>query len=87
MAGGGNPSWRGDGRELFYIDLAGTLLAVNVDASETLQLSTPQPLFQVGSPSAGTTRYDVTPDGQKFLIRESPAAPLTLVQQWHHLLR
>ena len=40
MAGGGNPSWRGDGRELFYIDLAGTLLAVDVDASETLQLST-----------------------------------------------
>ena len=87
MAGGGNPSWRGDGRELFYIDLAGTLLAVDVDASETLQLSTPQPLFQVGPPSAGTTRYDVTSDGQKFLIRESAAAPLTLVQQWHQLLR
>ena len=85
-AGGGNPSWRGDGRELFYIDLAGTLRAVDVDASETLQLSTPHPLFQVRSPASGDTRYDVMLDGQMFVVREAPAAPLTLVQQWQQLL-
>ena len=27
-AGGSTPAWRGDGRELFYLDLTGTLLAI-----------------------------------------------------------
>ena len=46
-AGAATTQLAGHGRELFYIDLAGTLLGVDVDvdASATLQLSTPQPLL------------------------------------------
>ena len=86
-AGGAHPSWRRDGRELFYIELAGNLMAVDIAASETLELSAPEALFQVGPPRFTVTRYDVTPDGQRFLVAPVVPTPLTLVQQWPQLLR
>ena len=45
--GGVMPQWRRDGRELFYIDLNGTLTAVGMDL-EAAEFGTPHGLFATG---------------------------------------
>ncbi len=41
------PEWRPDGRELFFVDLSGTMMSVSVEARGTdLELGQPTPLFQ-----------------------------------------
>ena len=46
--GGLQPRWRGDGKELFYLALDGTMMAVPFRAGTTLEPSIPQSLFQTG---------------------------------------
>jgi Tol biopolymer transport system component len=68
--GGVQPLWRRDGRELFYLDPRGTLMAVGLDRS-TATFGVPRPLFRTSlNPSAHVTEYGVTPDGQRFLVLE-----------------
>jgi len=87
-AGGRKPTWRGDGRELFYVDLDGDLMAVEVEGTETLTLSSPKRLFHVTDKDQGeSTLHDVTPDGQRFLVTPGRPRSLQLVQQWPELLR
>jgi Tol biopolymer transport system component len=83
--GGTQPVWRGDGRELFYVDLEGVLNAVTIDESKLSQL-TPQPLFKTTLPNALApfrTAYAVAPDGQRFLLNalrpNSQASAITIV--------
>ena len=46
-AGGAQPRWRGDGKELYYMAPDGKLMAVEVKAtSESFEHGTPQALFQ-----------------------------------------
>jgi eukaryotic-like serine/threonine-protein kinase len=86
--GGGEPRWRGDGKEIFYLSPAGTLMAVATDTAETFSSGTPIPLFQVRgrAPISSTDlfTYDVTKDGQRFLVNQylkpEQIAPLTIVQ-------
>jgi serine/threonine protein kinase/Tol biopolymer transport system component len=62
-AGGIEPQWRQDGRELFYVTPDGALVAVPVTSSASgIQLGSPTRLF----PSAAG--YQVSSDGQRFLI-------------------
>ena len=88
-AGGSTPAWRADGRELFYLELTGALMAVDVDGTDSLEFSRTRELFHVtdGNPSGERTRYDVTPDGQRFLVSPRVPRSLRLVQQWPLLLR
>jgi Tol biopolymer transport system component len=68
-AGGTQPLWRGDGREMFFFALDGSVMAVNVTwAAETLRAEAPRRLF--GMPVSLVIRrsFDVTSDGQRFLI-------------------
>jgi eukaryotic-like serine/threonine-protein kinase len=72
--GGTQPRWRRDGKELFYIspDLKLMSVAVTRDA-EKLTFGSPRELFQTRISLGGTLayrmlRYDVTRDGQRFLI-------------------
>ena len=44
-SGGVQPEWRDDGRELFYLDPAGTLMAVDIDAAPGFEAGTPRRLF------------------------------------------
>jgi len=98
-AGGAAPRWRRDGRALFYERPDGTIEQVAVAAGLTLELGTPAPLFRAPRWSARlfadqedgvqvATTYDVSPDGQRFLVRqraeESPAA--VLLVNWQSLL-
>ena len=82
-AGGGEPRWSHDGKELFYRN-ADTLFAVSVEARPTFSVGRRSQLF-VGSflknPRHAT--YDVHPDGQRFLFisgDNDDSAELMLVQ-------
>ena len=85
-SGGDQPRWRADGKELFYLALDGTLMAVPTDGTgNTFETGSARPLFQTGiSPRAGGYRgYDVTGDGERFLLRvRETAASVTVVLNW-----
>ena len=86
--GGTEPRWRGDNKEIFYIDPDGTMMAVSVDESGTFSSRTPSPLFSIHArPAISSTdlfTYDVTKDGMRFLvngyIKPDHVVPLTIVQ-------
>ena len=78
--GGSQPVWRGDGRELFYVDPRGVLTAVGIGGDRTLLASSPQPLFQTTLPNALApfrTSYAVSRDGQRFLLNALRPNPQT----------
>ena len=85
-AGGGNPVWRRDGKELYYMDPGQKLMAVPVTINGTsFERGAPQALFT----ATGASGFVVTRDGQRFLMNvpaggESAAAgpPLTVVTDW-----
>ena len=59
-ADGGNfPRWRGDGRELYYVDDNGRMMAVPVEFGAKPTIGTPEPLFQTLLEEAADTQYDV----------------------------
>lgn len=70
--GGEHPVWRADGRELFYWR-DGALVAVPVTpapphTSAPPALGTPVELFRAPYGGRINTMYDVSPDGQRFVI-------------------
>ena len=90
--GGTRPLWARSGKELFYLGPDGALLRVPVEASgATWNAGTPAKLlegryFTGGAVTAGRT-YDVSPDGQRFLMikapgADAPAASIIVVQHW-----
>ena len=93
-AGGDQPRWRGDGKELFYeaADRKMTAVAIKATAGSTPSLETgiPVPLFECHLMNPGTNlfQYDVTADGKRFLAVTDVAAfesspPLTVVANWN----
>jgi len=91
--GGSQPAWRRDGRELFYVALDGTLMSVPVsDRASDRTFGTPTALFQTRA-HPGTLRnsYDVSPDGQMFLINraldDAATAPITVELNWTTALK
>jgi serine/threonine protein kinase len=88
-AGGIMPRWRGDGKEIFYLSLEGKMMAARVSTDGgVFQSSTPQLLFHASPPQLRTAdfEYDVSPDGERFLMIEPwekpEYQPLTLVSNW-----
>ena len=80
--GGSEPGWAHSGRELFFRDHAGHMVAVSVEAGHTFSTGTPRVLFDA-SPyrSEGIhTDYAVSPDDRRFLmIRQDAAASSSVV--------
>jgi len=70
--GGTEPRWRGDGKEIFYIGGKATMTAVTVSTEGGFSTGSPTPLFQTQfrTPVSSTDLfgYDVTKDGQRFLV-------------------
>jgi dipeptidyl aminopeptidase/acylaminoacyl peptidase len=70
--GGMEPRWRRDGRELYYFALDGKLMAAPVRAGSAFQADQATTLFQTPLSVPGEIpypiRYDVTADGQRFLM-------------------
>ena len=63
--GGRTPLWRGDGKELFYLSADGMVTAMEVNAGSSFQTGPAKPLFPA---PAGVLFWDVSPDGQRFLM-------------------
>jgi Tol biopolymer transport system component len=78
------PAWRRDGKELYYVSADRFLMAVEVSSSPTFQPGTPKRLFAF--PPTVTSTFDVTPDGQRFLLPVSAdnaqESPFTMVLNW-----
>ena len=90
-SGGMQPRWSHDGKELFYLALDGKMMAVAVKAGTTFEAGTPEALFQtriygLATSPAYSQQYDVTADGQRFLLNvdvaDANAVPLTVVLDW-----
>jgi Tol biopolymer transport system component len=84
-AGGNTPRWRHDGRELFYLTPAGMLMAVAIEPGPELVIGRPRELFDSDAFPGTFDAYDVTADGQRFLINRLPeedAGAFTLVTNW-----
>jgi Tol biopolymer transport system component len=85
--GGGEPRWRGDGKEIFYIAPSGILMAVSVNGESVFATGTPAPLFQIRArapiSSTDVFTYDVAKDGKRFLVnryvKPEHVAPLTIL--------
>jgi serine/threonine protein kinase/Tol biopolymer transport system component len=83
--GGAFARWRRDGKELFYIGPGNSVMAVEVDGKgASFNVGRSQRLFVAPVNPVGTS-YDVTPDGQKFVMGSPPEEdepPLVLMQNW-----
>ncbi|MGH9745693.1 MAG: protein kinase domain-containing protein [Candidatus Acidiferrales bacterium] len=85
--GGTQPRWRGDGKEIFYEGPTGMLTGVPVSTEPGFSTGTPVPMFQIQGrfqiSSTDIFTYDVTKDGQRFLInryvKPEYVAPITIV--------
>jgi serine/threonine protein kinase len=92
--GGVAPIWRRDGNELFFIAADDQLMAASVKTDGTeFQFDTPKPLFKTRTMSLEGGiyhEYDVSPDGQRFLIGtligDPKAPPPTVIINWTALV-
>jgi Tol biopolymer transport system component len=91
--GGVQPRWRRDGKEMFYLTRDGTLMAVDVHSTaESIDVGQPKALFQtrLTPPSSEIEQYDVTADGQKFIVIKPPAESrqsMNLIVNWTSRLK
>jgi len=93
-SGGFQPIWRRDGKELFFLSAKDEIMSVPVNRSGgELEFGLPTALFKTRTPAGGHIlgTYDVTPDGQRFLIGEflgeSTSATATVILNWPAILQ
>ena len=91
--GGSGPVWRHDGSELFFVAGDGQMMSSVVKTGGAqFEFGVPRPLFKTRMLSMTTNphEFDVSPDGQRFLIGtligDSKAAPPTVITNWTALL-
>jgi hypothetical protein len=86
LAGGAEPVWGPNGRELFYRASNGSgvdLVMATLQTSPTLQVTSRQPLFAVSDIGTATphANYDISPDGKTFvMVRLNPASRIMVIQ-------
>jgi len=89
IGGGGQPQWRADQHELFYLSADRAVSAVEIDTSNGIAFGTPRALFRAsiaGNPGDARDLYAAAADGSKFLL-EGPAEeandrPITVIVDW-----
>jgi len=90
-AGGMQPRWRADGKEIFFVASDGNLMAVPVKVGADLETGPPQVLFAPRLRKALIPQYGVFPDGRRFLVNVLPgdetAGSIRLIQNWRELAR
>ena len=88
--GGEQPRWRGDDKELFYLSADHKIMAAPVKIGANFDAGTPVGLFQATprQPISSTDMfvYDVSRDGQRFLInaplKQAESAPMSVILNW-----
>jgi eukaryotic-like serine/threonine-protein kinase len=89
-AGGTQPRWRGDNKELFYLAPDGKMMAVPVSAGANFDAGAPAALFPAHAREFFATSeqvsYDVSKDGQRFLIntqvKNADTHPMSVILNW-----
>ncbi|UCF36088.1 MAG: serine/threonine-protein kinase [Acidobacteriota bacterium] len=89
--GGGQPKWRSDGKELFFVSLDNRLMAVDVKGTDRLEVGLPTELFEMPTiQGPGYDDYAPSANGQSFLVKrpiqESRRRQLQIVTNWPTLL-
>ncbi len=92
--GGGEPVWNRNGQELFYRS-GDKMMAVEIATQSGFAAGTPRLLFEgpYEQPPVPTSNYDVSPDGQSFLMlkasEQAQAAPtqINVVLNWFEELK
>ena len=85
--GGVQPQWGRDGKELFYVE-GDTLMAVEVSTRPSFTTGATTRLFQHPNLRVAEHRYDVSADGQRFVLvetiesEEAKAPSIHVVQNW-----
>jgi serine/threonine protein kinase/Tol biopolymer transport system component len=88
VSGGEQPTWRRDGKELYYISADSKLVAVPTLAADSFTAGAPQALFEARLRRGPEVppQYDVSTDGQRFLLSrildDESTQPITLLQNW-----
>jgi serine/threonine-protein kinase len=97
--GGAQPLWAPNSRELFYVDPDGRIVAVPIEPGPGFRAGNPQVVVQGAFatiiPGLGGRMYDISRDGQRFLMFKGddsnqqavPAAQIVVVQSWFDELR
>ena len=85
--GGVMPTWRRDGRALYYYDNKGKMMEVDVTLGPKIVAGVPKELFDIGPLRADMTRaWSMTGDGERFLFvtraENADLAPFTVVLNW-----
>ncbi len=84
--GATEPLWSPDGKELFYRGTNGVfpvLVAAGVDTTSGFSLGPRRSLFPIGDIAASSPQanYDISPDGQTFvMVRLAPSGTITVLQ-------
>ena len=89
--GGYNPLWSPDGKEIFYRN-GDKMIAVTVETEPELKVIASEVLFEGQYYTDSNRSYDVSQDGQRFLmVKESKDQPATtqliIVHNWFEELK
>jgi len=93
VEGGSEPGWNPNGRELFYRQTSESrtvLVAARIETSPRLRVTNRTSLFSVAEMVAANPHrnYDVSPDGQTFvMVQRSASTRIMVIQQLPELVR
>jgi Tol biopolymer transport system component len=86
-AGGSEPQWGPDGRELFYLSPEREMMRVDVETGGAFEAGIPEAMFGTSlRPIQTSNRYLLSRDGRRFLLLgsliEDSTPPTTVVVNW-----
>jgi len=88
-SGGAQPVWGRDGREVFYVNPMGEIVAVPVSPGDPLEFGQGEVLFNARLEESLDRQYDVSPDGQRFVLNQRSTTgitPIVVTTDWQRLL-
>ena len=88
--GGAQARWRGDGKELFFLQRDGKLMSVKVKEEAILETGIPKVLFEARASLVPNHQYCAASDGQRFLFIEpveDKVEPIHVVLNWAEELK
>ena len=89
--GGIAPVWSDDGAEIFYLSAnRDKVFAVPVKSRSSVEAGVPKVLFELEQPLPSLSTFDVTADGQRFIMpiptEEDANPPIIVVTNWQQAL-
>lgn len=95
--GGVQPTWRRDGKELYFVARSGTLMVTPITSLDRREVGLPSPLFDLPLVPAMVqplpiqmSNYAPNSDGNRFLAilqNSRQEDPITVLQNWTEILR